>query len=212
MLDPTKARQLAGQYVTGYTANKQFTTPLQQLVAYNAGPDFAEQWIASGANVEDLPEETKSYIRRAAEYLQNLRNNDMAMMSMDVETDPNITIDGQVIDPRVEHNRRIMEALRLSRPPAPSSYMAPYYSTQQQPMMSMDVDTNPNINIDGSQVDDNSLVAKAGRAVCLPSAVNYPSGVTWPRRCKMAAACLLSARHKQPPTHLQPLASSSPKC
>ena len=59
MLDPTKARQLAGQYVTGYTANKQFTTPLQQLVAYNAGPDFAEQWIASGANVEDLPEETK---------------------------------------------------------------------------------------------------------------------------------------------------------
>ena len=60
VLDPTKARQLAGQYVTGYTANKQFTTPLQQLVAYNAGPDFAEQWIASGANVDDLPEETKA--------------------------------------------------------------------------------------------------------------------------------------------------------
>ena len=65
VLDPTKARQLAGQYVSGYTANKQFTTPLQQLVAYNAGPDFAEQWIASGANVEIYPKK-QQYITRAA--------------------------------------------------------------------------------------------------------------------------------------------------
>ena len=115
VLDPTKARQLAGQYVTGYTANKQFTTPLQQLVAYNAGPDFAEQWIASGANVEDLPEETKSYIRRAAEYLQNLRNNDMAMMSMDVDTDPNITIDGQVISPLMQKLAEAQQAASMAR-------------------------------------------------------------------------------------------------
>lgn len=115
VLDPTKARQLAGQYVSGYTANKQFTTPLQQLVAYNAGPDFAEQWIASGANVEDLPEETKSYIRRAAEYLQNLRNNDMAMMSMDVDTDPNITIDGQVISPLMQKLAEAQQAQDMAR-------------------------------------------------------------------------------------------------
>ena len=173
VLDPTKARELAGQYVTGYSSNKQFTTPLQKLVAYNAGPDFAADWVSRGENIDELPQETKDYIRRAAEYLTETRNNDMAMMSMDVDTNPNITIDGQVIDPRVATNQRIMQALEASRLPrqAPSSYMAPYYSTQQpQPMMSMDVDTNPNINIDGSQVDDTSLVAQAGRAAGLPSA------------------------------------------
>ena len=69
VLDPTKARQLAGQYVTGYTANKNFTTPLQQLVAYNAGPDFAEEWIARGENIDELPLETQQYITNAAEYL-----------------------------------------------------------------------------------------------------------------------------------------------
>jgi len=175
VLDPTKARQLAGQYVTGYTANKQFTTPLQQLVAYNAGPDFAEQWIASGANVEDLPEETKSYIRRAAEYLQNLRNNDMAMMSMDVDTDPNITIDGQVIDPRVEANRRIMEALRLSRP-APSSYMAPFYSAPPvQSPAELDADMG-------------MTMAMPSAPAPAPSVYPYQQGITPPAAATPAAA------------------------
>ena len=144
VLDPTKARELAGQYVTGYSSNKQFTTPLQKLVAYNAGPDFAADWVARGENIDELPQETKDYIRRAADYLTETRKNDMAMMSMDVDTNPNITIDGQVIDPRVATNQSIMEALEAARRPrqAPSSYMAPFYSNPPvQSPAELDADT-----------------------------------------------------------------------
>ncbi len=39
------------------------------LVAYNAGPTFAESWIARGRKVEDLPETTQNYLVRVAQEL-----------------------------------------------------------------------------------------------------------------------------------------------
>jgi hypothetical protein len=69
--DPTKARSLADRFITGYSDYHQFKTPLQKLVAYNAGPGFAAQWIASGEDISQLPTETQQYITRAAGYLAN---------------------------------------------------------------------------------------------------------------------------------------------
>lgn len=74
--DPSKARELAGQYITGYSDHHSFTTPLQKLVAYNRGPKFAAAWVARGENIDELPEETKQYITRAAAFLnQNQQSN-----------------------------------------------------------------------------------------------------------------------------------------
>ena len=67
--DPVKARQLAGQYITNYSDHHQFKTPLQKLVAYNAGANFASQWIKNGEDINKLPFETQQYIIRAANFL-----------------------------------------------------------------------------------------------------------------------------------------------
>jgi len=78
------ARDLAGQYVTGYSQELGFKTPLEQLVAYTAGPQFAADWVARGANIEELGPRTQSYIKRAAAYLNenyNEQQQDPKMMS-----------------------------------------------------------------------------------------------------------------------------------
>lgn len=79
--DPTKARQLAGKYITGYTNHHQFRTPLEQMVAYNWGPDNAKNWISEGSDISKLPKETRDYISRAASFLQTAQtgNNEMTM-------------------------------------------------------------------------------------------------------------------------------------
>jgi len=63
------SRDLAGRYVTGFTSEHGFKTPLEQLVAYTAGPRFAANWVARGANISELGPRTQSYIKRAAQYL-----------------------------------------------------------------------------------------------------------------------------------------------
>lgn len=72
--DYNKSRSLAGQYVTGYSEELGFKTPLEQLVAYTAGPQFAANWVARGANIEELGPRTQSYIKRAAAYLNDNYN------------------------------------------------------------------------------------------------------------------------------------------
>lgn len=67
--DPARARELAGQYITGYSQHHDFQTPLQKLVAYNMGPNAAAEWIARGENIAELPAETQQYITRAAAFL-----------------------------------------------------------------------------------------------------------------------------------------------
>jgi hypothetical protein len=77
--DPAAARALAEQYVTGYTDYHGFTTPLQQLAAYNMGPDAAKDWLASGGRISDLPQETREYVQRAAAYLTKQRTEEQPM-------------------------------------------------------------------------------------------------------------------------------------
>ena len=79
ILDPSKARSLAGQYVTGYSNYHNFKTPLEKLVAYNFGPTAAANWMASGGRIEDLPKETQDYLARAAEYANKSADGGTAM-------------------------------------------------------------------------------------------------------------------------------------
>ena len=67
--DPVTSRQLADQFISGYSEYHQFKTPLEQLVAYNWGPTNAANWRDAGGNLDDLPEETKDYINRAGRFL-----------------------------------------------------------------------------------------------------------------------------------------------
>lgn len=67
--DPVTSRQLADQFISGYSNYHKFETPLEQLVAYNWGPTNAANWRDAGGNLDDLPEETKDYINRAGRFL-----------------------------------------------------------------------------------------------------------------------------------------------
>ena len=67
--DPVTSRQLADQFISGYSKYHKFETPLEQLVAYNWGPTNAANWRDAGSNMDDLPEETKDYINRAGRFL-----------------------------------------------------------------------------------------------------------------------------------------------
>ena len=80
--DTTKSRQLADQFVTGYSNYHNFETPIEKLVAYNAGPNFAARWKAAGANIADLPAETQKYIQKAAAFLTRKGKDDMAYLGM----------------------------------------------------------------------------------------------------------------------------------
>ena len=76
VLSYNTARDLAGQYVKGFTSEHGFKTPLEQLVAYTAGPRFAADWVARGANIEELGPRTQAYIKRAAQYLNENYDNE----------------------------------------------------------------------------------------------------------------------------------------
>ena len=52
--DPARARELAGQYITGYSLHHDFTTPLQKLVAYNMDHRLLRR-IARGEKINELP-------------------------------------------------------------------------------------------------------------------------------------------------------------
>ena len=111
-------------FVSGYSNYHNFETPIEKLVAYNAGPNFAAKWKAAGAKIADLPAETQKYVQKAAAFLTRKGNDDMAYLGMPSETDPNRTIDGQVIsrkrggiggdgstrrsDGRTQHSRRLV--------------------------------------------------------------------------------------------------------
>tara|TARA_Y100001938_G_scaffold150777_1_gene243373 strand:- start:14428 stop:16326 length:1899 start_codon:yes stop_codon:yes gene_type:complete len=74
VLNPTRARELAGKYITGYSDYHNMTSPLEKLVAYNMGPTAASSWMARGGNVAELPKQTRDYIKRAAKFINDQRN------------------------------------------------------------------------------------------------------------------------------------------
>lgn len=143
--DLSKSRQLADKFITGFSDYHQFTTPLEKLVAYNAGPQFAAEWKAQGANIADLPAETQKYIQTAAAFLTQKGNDDMAYLGMPSEDDPNRTIDGQVINPDLAamqaQRDRIDAAIRNMVAAAnypPSRYMDPRLRQQSPAQVDQD--------------------------------------------------------------------------
>ena len=113
--DTEKSRQLADQFVSGYSQYHNFETPLEKLVAYNAGPNFAAKWKAAGAKIADLPAETQKYVQRAAAFLTRKGNDDMAYLGMPSEDDGNVTIGGQVISEEEAARRVLEEAQQQAR-------------------------------------------------------------------------------------------------
>lgn len=179
------ARDLAGQYVTGYSEKLGFKTPLEQLVAYTAGPQFAANWVARGANIEELGPRTQSYIKRAADYLQNVRNNDMAILGMPSEDDGNVTIAGDVINPdlpalmaekeridgmirsaiaaspaQVDQDAGLSMAMPNPRVASGSTSVAPV-----APIMAMPSETDATQNIDGTQVGEDAILNQVGESL-----------------------------------------------
>ena len=94
--DYKKARGLAGKYVTGFSEELGFKTPLEQLVAYTAGPTFASDWVARGANIEELGPRTQRYIKRAAAYLNDnytqQQEPQMADITFDISPIPQVKL------------------------------------------------------------------------------------------------------------------------
>jgi hypothetical protein len=187
-----KARELADRYVTGYSDYHNFTTPLMKLVAYNMGPQATEAWLASGGRIPDLPRETQEYITRAAGYLSNNAetkgNQQMAsFMSMPSEDDGNVYMDGTVINPKLQTILDVTTMLDNARhrnvTMPPSSYMAPAM-VPQQPVLSMGIadEGDPNINIDGTPVNDNAILNQVGKAIggalSTDASANAPLNVT----------------------------------
>lgn len=105
VLEYNSARNLAGRYVTGYSEELGFKTPLEQLVAFTAGPTFAKGWVARGANIEELGPRTQSYIKRAAAYLNENYNNEQQQQEPEMS---NTTFLGMAFDPQ---QAAILEAL-----------------------------------------------------------------------------------------------------
>lgn len=90
--DPIKARDLASTYVSGYSNHHNFTSTLDKLVAYNMGPTAAVEWKAGGGRIEDLPNETKEYIERAANFLASAPTDEGNTQMATQEYRPNVTV------------------------------------------------------------------------------------------------------------------------
>lgn len=70
-LDPKKSRDIAGKLITGYSNHYGFKNVADTLIGYNMGAKATSDWIKKGRKLEDLPNETKAYLKRAMGYIQN---------------------------------------------------------------------------------------------------------------------------------------------
>ena len=94
--DTKKSRQLADQFITGYSDYHNFETPLEKLVAYNAGPNFAANGKQQGRT--SLTCQLRHSVQKAAAFLTRKGKDDMAYLGMPSE----MTTDhrGDVISPK----------------------------------------------------------------------------------------------------------------
>lgn len=70
-LDPVKSRDIAGKFIKGYSDHYGFKNVAESLVGYNMGARKTRDWIRNGSKYEDLPNETKAYLKRAMGYIKN---------------------------------------------------------------------------------------------------------------------------------------------
>ena len=58
---PEELRRVGDEYAAAMY--KRYGDPKLAMIAYNMGPGATDKWLASGANIRDLPKETQGYIR-----------------------------------------------------------------------------------------------------------------------------------------------------
>jgi len=68
-IDPIKSRGIAGELIKGYSGHYGFKNLADTLIGYNMGAKKTNDWIKRGRNIEELPDETKAYLKRAKNYI-----------------------------------------------------------------------------------------------------------------------------------------------
>jgi soluble lytic murein transglycosylase-like protein len=68
-VNPEKSREIAGKLIKGYSGHYGFTNLADTLIGYNMGAKKTSDWIKRGRNIEELPDETKAYLKRAKNYI-----------------------------------------------------------------------------------------------------------------------------------------------
>lgn len=128
--DPARARELAGQYITGYSQHHDFQTPLQKLVAYNMGPNAAAEWITRGENVSELPAETQDYIRRAAAFLTTATNQNQTIEEPKMS---DFTYFGIPITSDIASQLQSVHEINKQRLSPEAAAVVPYFENQLKP-------------------------------------------------------------------------------
>ena len=70
-LNPVKSRNIAGKFIKGYSDHYGFNNVADTLIGYNMGGRATRDWKNKGSKLEDLPDETKAYLKRAMSYIKN---------------------------------------------------------------------------------------------------------------------------------------------
>lgn len=70
-LDPVKSRKIAGELIQGYSGHYGFDNLADTLIGYNMGAKKTNDWIKRGRNFDELPNETKAYLKRAKDYIDS---------------------------------------------------------------------------------------------------------------------------------------------
>jgi len=69
VLNPKKARNIASDFIKGYSNHYNFDNLADTLIGYNWGAKKTSDWVKRGRNYDELPEETKQYLTRAMTYI-----------------------------------------------------------------------------------------------------------------------------------------------
>ncbi len=94
-VNPEKSREIAGKLIKGYSGHYGFTNLADTLIGYNMGAKKTSDWIKRGRNIEELPDETKAYLKRAKNYIdQNPDKYNIAKINQQMAEVSNDNIEG----------------------------------------------------------------------------------------------------------------------
>jgi hypothetical protein len=94
-VNPEKSREIAGELIKGYSGHYGFTNLADTLIGYNMGAKKTSDWIKRGRNIEELPDETKAYLKRAKNYIdQNPDKYNIAKINQQMAEVSNDNIEG----------------------------------------------------------------------------------------------------------------------
>ena len=88
--DPVKSVKFGAQYYNGLL--KKFGNERDALIAYNMGPGATQRWLAEGADINQLTDETQGYIKKILGE-ESTMEEPMGMASLDIEDE--ITVSNQ---------------------------------------------------------------------------------------------------------------------